>query len=291
MEVWETIEGYDSYEVSNKGNIHNKKRKSTNLKPSNRGEYKAISLYNPKTKEDDKKSIHKLVAKAFVDNPDNKPYVNHKDGNKHNNKADNLVWATARENTNHAIQTGLIKTHRQRVGKYESNGSEEPLAIYNSIKEAAEANNCDRSGISKVCNGKADTCGGYFWKHENQQTEKFDDFPEGEEIENFPNYIITKEGRVFGKHKMKYLAISYHNSPSITLHNDNTKKTICISTLLKTYFPNIKLTNKEIKENNNDDSEEKITNKIKELTKELEQLTKQLETIKLKKQQNEQQNE
>lgn len=64
--------------------------------------------------------LHRLVAQAFISNPENKPFVNHKDGNKLNNHADNLEWCTARENNLHARETGL---HRQTKGhkvKYRS---------------------------------------------------------------------------------------------------------------------------------------------------------------------------
>ena len=56
--------------------------------------------------------IHRLVAQAFIPNPDNKPEVNHKDGNKANNHKDNLEWATRMENMQHAVRTGL-----QRIGE------------------------------------------------------------------------------------------------------------------------------------------------------------------------------
>lgn len=57
-------------------------------------------------------TIHRELAKAFIPNPDNKPQVNHIDGDKQNNKLSNLEWATASENGLHAFRTGLSKPHR-----------------------------------------------------------------------------------------------------------------------------------------------------------------------------------
>ena len=58
--------------------------------------------------------VHRIIATMFVPNPDNKPQVNHKDGNKKNNAADNLKWTTCKENIEHAYQTGLSKVGENR---------------------------------------------------------------------------------------------------------------------------------------------------------------------------------
>jgi hypothetical protein len=61
--------------------------------------------------------VHRLVALAFIPNPENKPSVNHKDGNKLNNNVDNLEWMTQQENVQHAWDTGLNESHRLSISK------------------------------------------------------------------------------------------------------------------------------------------------------------------------------
>lgn len=73
--------------------------------------------------------IHRLVATTFIDNIDNKPFVNHKDGNKLNNHVSNLEWVTARENNIHAINTGLTLPRKGHENKNSEFGNEEELII------------------------------------------------------------------------------------------------------------------------------------------------------------------
>lgn len=117
MEVWKEIEGYEGkYYVSNKGNVKSSKGKVDRiLKPYNISKYKAVGLANNgKTKIT---LIHRLVAEAFIPNPDNKPQVNHIDGVQHNNVITNLEWVTAKENIEHAYKTGLMPKFRSTKRK------------------------------------------------------------------------------------------------------------------------------------------------------------------------------
>lgn len=104
-EEWKDIEGYDGdYQVSNLGRVRSFKRGYCNVLKgtvSNRG-YKMVHLRSA-IKGPKFLSVHRLVGKHFIPNPENKPEINHKDGNKLNNKIVNLEWVTRTENFRHAF--------------------------------------------------------------------------------------------------------------------------------------------------------------------------------------------
>ena len=135
-EIWLPVTGYEEYyEISNFGNVKMLQRRIDRIvngasrgyiKPeklftqnSLKGGYR--SVYFTKTKGNfESKRIHSLVAKHFIPNPQNKPCVNHIDGNKGNNVASNLEWCTYAENTHHAWATGLcvpVKGERSHNAK------------------------------------------------------------------------------------------------------------------------------------------------------------------------------
>lgn len=108
--------------------------------------------------------IHRIVAEAFIPNPENKNTVNHKDGNKLNNCIENLEWATMGENNKHAYKTGLRKHHKCWSGKkgLEHNKSKEVIEFdlngkeinrYGSAREAAKIIGISFSAIQQRCTG------------------------------------------------------------------------------------------------------------------------------------------
>ena len=112
MEQWKPIEGTDGkYEVSNLGHVRtNGKRPGLLTLTKQKSGYRYAMI------EIDGKScnrrVHRLVAQHFLPNPDNMKEVNHKDGNKDNNRADNLEWCTRSHNVKHSFDTGLKQPHR-----------------------------------------------------------------------------------------------------------------------------------------------------------------------------------
>lgn len=130
------------------------------MKASKKGGYYCVGLSKGKTKTF---RVHQLVAKAFIPNPENKPYVNHIDGNKVNNSVSNLEWCTCSENNLHNHKIGLTNGHKRKIIQYDLEMNE--LNKFNTIKDASNKLNICYSSIKAVLYEKQNTAGGFIWKY------------------------------------------------------------------------------------------------------------------------------
>lgn len=165
MEQWKKIiyNNYElNYSISNYGNVRNDKYGNF-LKPSFQNGYYSVRLsIQPGVGKHFR--VNRLVANAFIDNPENKEYVNHIDGNTANNFVENLEWVTPSENSIHAYKAGLRTPNRQRkVNQYNLNGNY--MLTFESLNEAARQLGIQESKISLACSGERITAGEYQWRY------------------------------------------------------------------------------------------------------------------------------
>lgn len=171
-EIWKDIPEYENiYQASNFGNIKSIKRNII-LKPIIRNDgYLFVNLSkNGKSKPI---KIHKIIAKTFLNNLYNYPVINHKDGNKSNNKVDNLEYCSQSYNLKEAYRIGIRKANKTNVGKRKKilqiNKNGKIINEWNSIKEASIQLHIKDSNISQVCKNKRNYAGGYIWRYVNEK--------------------------------------------------------------------------------------------------------------------------
>jgi hypothetical protein len=174
--MWIAIEGFEGrYEVSDEGLVRNV-RSLRVLKPRTAGAgYMQVCLG-----AGNYSYVHRLVAAAFIPNPDGLPQVNHLDGDKTRNARENLEWCSRSRNLKHAYETGLLDgtACKNPVRGYEHARSRPVRMLsdtghisitYPSIREASAETGIDQSTIHGAAHGKFKQAGGWRWEFDNQK--------------------------------------------------------------------------------------------------------------------------
>lgn len=159
------VVGFPMYTLYEDGRVYSKYREAflTPVVDTGTG-YPLVTLVNEGIRKN--KHIHRLLAEHYIPNPENKPQVNHIDGVKTNYELSNLEWVTAKENSEHAAETGLIaqRTASQSFAVKATSIDEEEVYTFPSLMEASRQTNASQPNITKVLKGLRKSAGGFYWE-------------------------------------------------------------------------------------------------------------------------------
>lgn len=177
-EIWKDIKDYPNYQISNFGNVkslsNNFSRKEKILKHGKLKGYLFVQLSkNGKIKC---YRVHRLVAEAFIPNPDNKPCIDHINTDRSDNRVCNLRWCSHKENMNNILTIDKMSKNAHLKNKF---GAEHPLSKpiiqfskdgefirkWENAVEVKKELGIDNSSVSKCCKGKMKSTGGYIWRY------------------------------------------------------------------------------------------------------------------------------
>ncbi|AYV78851.1 MAG: HNH endonuclease [Edafosvirus sp.] len=231
-EIWKTIEEINTHEISNLSNVRHKILKNNLTKQLDGKGYHKISILNPTTKKLIKRRIHRLVALAFIPNPNNYKMVDHIDRNKTNNVLKNLRWVNVKQNANN-------RTNKFDPRVIQKDLNNNTIKIWDSCKKINEELGYFGSPISACCNGDKltykDCRWQWFTKRDKQTRIKITDLTNYKtigKIDNydFSNYKICQEPEIKITDKFNYLMAFKRTTDkdyvSIALMDKNSEKSI-----------------------------------------------------------------
>lgn len=152
------IQGFPRYTVTATGDVINEKGLKLKQEKTNKG-YLRVSLSNESIKHK-RFSVHRLVAEAFIPNPEGLPQVDHKNEIKTDNRVSNLRWSTPLNNLNHS---GVID--KASAAKFTKVRCKTTGKIYESVKDAADSLGLHHANIVACCNHRRNKCGGLEWEY------------------------------------------------------------------------------------------------------------------------------
>ena len=262
-ELWKVIPEYEKYMVSNYGRVKNIFTDHVH-KPGLRSGYESVHLIG---KNEKSIKIHRLVAFAFVknDDPAIKKFVDHKDGNRLNNKADNLEWVTLAENTRRGYITGANRVTERPVKQYTLKNVF--VKEYKTMSDAAVQTNIDCGSISRCCKGERYKAGGFTWKfsqiNPNEFNKKTFDWSGYRQIEGFPFHYVNEKGDIASKKFGKLMKQQKHGDGymQVTLLYNKNKKTQLIHRIVaKAFIPNTDPEKDQVNHKNSKRTDNRVEN-------------------------------
>lgn len=274
MEEWRVITEYPNYSVSNLGNVMNNQTNKI-MRLTVKGGYSHVGLTNETNKKTLK--VHRLVSLSFIENPENKPEVNHKNKNKVDNNVNNLEWVTRKENMQHRSIGLIYKSNKNKPVFRLDKKNGEILEKYNSIEDAGiwavenkftSNSHNGRNSIGNCVTGLSSSSYGFCWSYEENKTKENEEwreinlkdlFQEEEEDNLERTYFVSSLGRFknsFGTIMDNY-KVNENGYIRVYIHN----KTFVLHRLIAMTF----LTNSENKEQVNHKDGNKINNCVNNL--------------------------
>ena len=229
---WLKIPNFEDYSVSSDGRVKrdriSKGTSGGELSIAHNKKTGTCMIILTKSGKKYHKSIHRLVAEAYIPNPENKPEVNHKDGNRSNNLVTNLEWNTGSENIKHShinldrnfTAYGSNHANSKSVTQYSLDGF--ILGVYGSTAEAERHLGIPYTNIAKCARGNRNSAGGFIWKYENKLatvSEKIKHLERSEYVHNPPRR--EKTGYDCAKWLVDYCMDNGLKLPEFEVHSMN----------------------------------------------------------------------